>query len=69
MNEISNKILNDEREKIVSQIYYLNRKQNLIEKFIINYPNATVNEANGFLAWINHSSLPYSEIVIKLGLK
>lgn len=69
MNEISNGILNDERERIISQIYYLKRKQDLIEKFMTDYPNATINETRGFLAWIEHSALPYSEILFNLRLK
>lgn len=65
MNELSMAILEQERNIIKNQIFYYNRRKELIEKFMIDFPNSTLEQTKCFISWVNHSELPYEDILDK----
>lgn len=64
---ISMSILDHERIKVKNQIFELNRKVTLLEKFMSDYPNAKVEKAQAFIAYIDHTDFTYEEILDNMG--
>lgn len=67
MNKISMETLGYERMNIKIQIFKLKRKVTLLEKFMSDYPNAEVEKAQAFIAYINHTDFTYEEILDNIG--
>lgn len=63
MNKISMAILEQERNKIKEQIFTLNRKVTLIEMFMSDFPNVEIEEAQDFIAFVNHTDFTYDAIL------
>jgi len=69
MNEVSMTILNQEKDKVKNQIYTLNRKVKLLEWFMSDFPNAEAEEAQAFIAFIDHTHFAYETILDKMKMK
>jgi hypothetical protein len=60
------KILKQERTKLNNQIFLLNRKIVLLEKFMSDFPDAEIEEAQHFISFIDHTDFNYETIIDKL---
>lgn len=69
MNQVSMAILGQERNRIENQIYTLSRKVILLKKFMSDFPNAEITEAQSFIAFIDHTDFPYEVILDKMKIK
>jgi phosphopantetheine adenylyltransferase len=63
MINFSKAVLQQERNKTKNQIYTLNRKVTFLEKFMADFPNAELEEAQHFIAFIDHTDFDYSTII------
>jgi hypothetical protein len=69
MNNISMAILEQERNKVKSQISLLNRKIMLLEKFMSDFPDAEVRKVQYFISFIDHTDFDYETIIDNISLQ
>lgn len=62
MNDVSMTLLKQERDRAKNQAYTLNRKAQLLERFMSDFPNAEPEEALGFIAFVDHTNFAYETI-------
>lgn len=57
-----------ERNGIKSRIKEEQRKVDLINRFIKEHDKCSLEYANLFMSWVNHSDLTYFEIIVNIGV-
>ena len=66
MNQISMAILEQERNRIKNQIYTLNRKVTLLERFMSDFPNSDIEKTRCFISFVNHTDFAYETILDRM---
>ena len=66
MNDISMAILEQERNKVNSQISLLNRKIDFLKRFMSDFPDAEIEKTRYFISCIDHTDtdIDYETIVV-----